>query len=144
MDEEGKTRPEERLGCEGYYGFGGGYVSVKMREWLPSSGPGKQQIYCNTCPLRNECWQKHLDRVRKIFPALTEYFDKFMDEARENDDDRHPMMQWQEHLKEQGEEMVEPYTQIMMGNMEDGMAVAMGGEPKDRGDHTLPYPFIKH
>lgn len=118
-----RTPPPERLKCEGYFGFGGGYELKRY---------GARESYCNGCALGPACWQKHRDRVRGIVPELAAEADKLSEEM-------------------QGPDYVEAFTArfggpppdvtVMLGNVEDGMAVAVGAKPKDRGPGTLPWPF---
>jgi hypothetical protein len=40
--------------------------------------------------------------------------------------------------------MADPYMTVVCGNIEDGSSVALSGKPVDRGEFTLPYPFVTH
>ena len=122
---------EERLNCLGYYGFGGGY---KMGRRGSDSGP-TGPIYCtNGCPISKKCWDKHRERTATIIPGLTEEFNRMAEKI------QGPKLveTWFDKYK-----LVDPFTVIMAGNIEDGIAIGVGGQIKDRGPGTLPFPFVE-
>lgn len=146
---------EERLGCEGYYGFGGGWAMARGFKAPPEQtnggpdpapGPG-QPIYCNTmCERSDTCWELHRKRVRRVLPALAIHFEQFAREHEQSDDERHVMAAWAEYLEEHDMggpgQFIEPYTTVMAGNLEDGARVGSGEDPKERGKlGTLSYPL---
>lgn len=128
--------PKE-LGCFGYFGFGGG--------WLKTAHPllAGDEIYCNTCRLAQECWQRHRRRTRGMFPGLMELEDQLMSEG----------LKGPAFLKEYGKRLEEmghgpanthapPEIFTNVGNIEDGMAVGLGHKPKDRDPYTITWPLI--
>jgi hypothetical protein len=48
---------------------------------------------------------------------------------------------WQLEMNTNG---ADPYTTVMMGNIEDGVSVREIGKPKDRKEFTSPWPFRVH
>jgi len=117
---------EDRLGCEGYFGFGGGWAMVNV---IVKHG---NALYCNRCPKGQSCWTAHKKRVALLVPGLTAEFER-----------RAQKMQGPELVRAWFDEFkcTDPYTTVMGGNIEDGILVAMEGKPKDRGENTLPWPF---
>lgn len=132
MEAVGRTEDamdvEKELNCEGYFGFGGGYVMGKRGKPLPG-----EASYCNTCPLKDSCWTKHKERCATIVPAVVAAFEEMA-----------KMMKGPELVQTwwQIYDAPDPYTTILVGNMKDGTAVAVTGKPKDRGQNTLPWPFV--
>lgn len=112
-----------KIGCFGYHGFGIGYVLIREG---PEHPPG-----CSICSVRNDCWQAHRRRVQSILPALCREVDQIFDE----------------HGTQEGVRICferygsEPYAAVMVGNMEDGAAIAAGEPPNDRGPYTLSWPL---
>lgn len=121
---------EDELGCEGFFGFGGGYDRGKgVRR--PNDA-----LYCSgTCKRARTCWTKHMARVESIFPASTALFKRV---ARRFGGQRAVAL-WAKKYK-----MTEPYSSVSVGNITDGMAIAAGKLPEDRGPATLPWPFRIH
>lgn len=112
---------EEETKCNGYFGFGSG---VNL---------GKENTgYCVTCPLNEECYATHKDRMRQLFTDLCAEYDE-----KEKEMNPYSLVIWwtQKHGRP------DPYILGMTHNMEDGAIVKAGGTPKNRGIGTLPYPF---
>jgi len=127
---------EDRLGCFGYYGFGGGYAMVKWGVADDTRGA----IYCGQgCRRSSKCWDRHRDRVRMMFPDLTQ----LADEIAETHRGAAYMTEWLKQSGQSPESLVEPFSSVVMGNMEDGAAVASGGRPKDRGEWSLAWPLSR-
>lgn len=122
-------KPEEFLRCLGYFGFGGGWAMTADSFYHGKKG----EMYCNACPVAKACWDKHRERVKKLYPAMVERFEELIAEHKGNGQAAAYAM-----IREYG---IEPYMAVMMGNVEDGASVGAGELPKDRGDATLPYPF---
>lgn len=118
---------EHRLECLGYYGFGGGWDAQNRKQQ-------NRELYCNRCSFRKECWDDHRIRIIKVFPELTAEFDKLAAEKGGPE---------AVGLWHAANNMLDPYSLVMMTNIEDGHAAAAGTKPKDRGVLTLPYPFTK-
>lgn len=91
--------------------------------------------YCQTCPLHESCWEQHKERVRDLFPDLVAVFDEMVEEAGGRGD----LAVKRFHDEFGG---TEPYLSVMMGNLEDGILAQKKGQVKDRGEGTLPYPFM--
>lgn len=118
---------EEVLNCHGFYGFGGGWLMSK-----DGPIPGKQMYCGGDCPISQGCWDKHRERVTRMMPDAVSLFED-----------------WAKEL--QGPELVkkwfttfgvaDPYTVVMMGNLQDGTAVESSGIPRDRDEWTVPWPF---
>ena len=119
-------RWDVKLSCFGYWGFGGGYAQVKGYTY-PDSG-----LYCNVCPRTDGCWRAGKERAAGIFPDMVAEFEGRMAKGKSPA----VMEAW---FKEFG--IPDPYTVLTGGNIEDGMNVAAGGGPKDRGPHTLAWPL---
>lgn len=118
---------EQLLGCEGYFGFGGGYAAARDGKLGDS--------YCNHCPLRETCFLLHAERVRDMFPSIAIALDvlgadtglaggELLSEFRRRFASEH-----------------DPLTSVMRGNIEDGLRVGEGGSVRDRNRFTLPFPF---
>ncbi len=119
-------RWDVELHCEGYYGFGGGYA--KAREYTYEGN----QVYCNVCPVLISCWDKHKLRVAEMLPEMTKEFER----RAEKKQGMELMDEWWKEFHD-----ADPYTIVMGGNLEDGMAAALTGKIKDRGPFTLTWPF---
>jgi len=124
---------ELQLNCFGYFGFASGF---SLAAWGNPSDT--REAYCGrACVQADACWQRHRARVRGIVPDLAATCDrvgalglgdKFMAEfARQSNQ---PI-----------DKVIEPYTAIMMGNMQDGAYVATTGVAKQRGECTLTWPL---
>lgn len=120
------------LNCLGFFGFGGGY---RMAELGPERAGAS---ICNSCPVNQECWEKHKARVAEMFPTITAAFERVA--AMHAGDVKAMMQTWQQVSGG----ATDPYVNVMGGNMEDGMAVRLIGAPKDRGSYSLPWPFMTH
>lgn len=116
---------EEVLYCKGYYGFGGGYLMAVSHQ---------KELYCNRCPEAQPCWDKHRLRTKRLFPTVTEAFDRLV--AMVGTEKAIPA--WYNETQ-----TADPYIAVMGGNIEDGGAVALTGKVKPRGEGTLVYPFKK-
>lgn len=123
---------EKELNCKGYWGFGGGHL-------IGQAGRPKQNqpLYCGQCPLSQECWDAHRARVSMLIPGMTIAFDRI---AKKHEGNPDAMM---EEWFKLSEGAPDPYTVVMGGNVEDGIAVGSGGEPKKRGEGTLRFPFVE-
>lgn len=124
-----RTAWEIELGCFGYFGFGGGYAAVK--EDKTGSGHG---LYCNVCPLAKDCWQEHRRRAVELFPDLMAELEKLLDAN--PDDGGRALGAFYARFK-----CASPDIAMNGGNIEDGMAVAIGDKPKDRARGTLTWPL---
>jgi hypothetical protein len=128
-----KERIEERLGCEGYFGFGGGWALAKG---LFAESP--RSSYCNECPQNEPCWFRHRGRVMFLLPVVTASFLDLAMQKQMEDPNAGPeiVKAWFEQ-----HHMADPFSTVLAGNMEDGARVAAGESPKDRGAFTLPWPL---
>jgi hypothetical protein len=125
-------RPEIALHCEGFYGLGAGWESVKR--------PDVAGLYCNACPLGKRCWEAHKDRIRSLLPAMMDRYDDVVEEAKA--------------AGAVGSEIVDavraafdgldPLLTVMGENVEDGVRIANQMAPKFRGEFTIPWPFRTH
>jgi len=126
---------EERLGCFGYFGFGSGYALAK---W--GSPDDTRELYCSrACRRSTRCWDRHRRRAREHFPDLVELAEEI---ARTHHGPAY-MQEWLARTEQSPDKFVEPFTTMMMGNMEDGTIVANGGQPKPRGSASLVWPLTK-
>ena len=114
------------LKCKGYYGFGGGYAKAKGFSYEDN------QIYCSVCPTSSACWEEHKRRTAELIPGLTKEFERRAKEQPQPE----LMEEWYKEFH-----TADPYTLVVGGNVEDGMAVVIGGAPKDRGPYTLAWPL---
>lgn len=121
-----KKKLEKQLNCVGFMGFGSGYGMAKG--WSGKNGA----VYCNICPARRECWEKHKERCTEAVPALVEEFEKMAKSL----NGPHLVKAWND--KYGG---LDPYLTFMHGNLEDGVRVAQGFQPKDREEFTLSWPL---
>lgn len=125
---------EQELSCEGYFGFGGGASMARRRS--RSWAPDEPELYCSAgCPLRDSCWDKHRARVTRLVPEAVESFEALVREC--GDDGQEALHRWV--VRTDG--LLDPYSTMMTGNIEDGAAVANGGQPKDRAQFTLSWPL---
>lgn len=122
---------QEEYGCEGFYGFGAG-VEIARNALFAGAG-----LYCSRgpttgCPISQKCWDAHRERVNVLLPAVAEFIEKLQARG----------FQGPQLAKMVYDELgTEPYSAVMLGNIEDGGAIANGLPPKDRSEMTLPYPF---
>lgn len=121
-EQEARTRPEDELGCAGFFGFGSGWMVEKQ------GIPADRAWYCNTCPTKSACWDAHRLRVQAFFPELTATFEEMAKAL------KGPALvkRW---LDEFGK--ADPYTTVMLGNFQDGIAVGAGEQPANRGAYTI-------
>lgn len=126
-------RLDEELACVGFYGFGGGVETGRRSNRGHQPRPG-EPIYCNRCPQKNECWQKHRARVREMFPAAAAEFDRILAECGKNG--QLAVERFYQMHKSAPDDLT-----VFAGNMEDGISVGAGALVRDRGPSTLPYPF---
>ena len=125
-------RIEAHFNCFGYWGCGGGWeIRNSRRE------PDGRVIYCNRCPLRLDCWQRHRQRVRECFPDASAAFDAILDGSGEGGESGQVAVQRFSELHQS----VPPDIVVFKGNIEDGSRVALGIGPKDRGPYTITFPF---
>lgn len=128
-----EVRLEDRLGCVGYFGFGSGYALAKFGQ-----APDTAELYCSrACRRGATCWDRHRDRVRTLYPDLA----ALADDIAKTHKGQAYIEEWLKRTAQRTDRLVEPFTTVMMGNMEDGGCVAIGGRPKDRGDSTLAWPL---
>jgi len=121
-----KKNLHKKLNCIGFYGFGSGWGHERGYDGKDSA------MYCNGCVAGKECWEKHKLRVAGFTPDLVAEFEK-----------RAKTVQGPELVKQWMDEfgMGDPYTHVMLGNIEDGGRVASGFQPTDREDMTLSWPL---
>lgn len=140
MTERIGQRLEDELGCEGYYGFGAGYL------WAKKGGPTKlhgedREDYCSSLCARKElCWFRHRGRVMWLLPTLTATFLNICHQVRADD----PNASYDEIVKRwiaEAGNMADPFTTVLTGNLEDGGSVANAGRVKPRGPFTIRWPF---
>lgn len=139
---------EDELGCEGFYGFGSGYLIGRALK-----GGGDQalyhpenQNYCGgTCARSAACWWRHKGRVVWLTPDLTALLEGLAHDPLNPLQGPALIREYAERTKQDpARSMVEPYVSVMGGNIEDGMACGAGGQPKDRGPfHRLPWPLTR-
>ena len=127
---------QEFLNCLGFYGFGGGWVAAQ-----PSRRREDGSIYCDHCPLGQDCWTKHLERTRLLLPCTSAVFDEIAE--RHGEDVAATFSEWAKVSKttKPGDAVPDPYLFTMMYNMEAGAAVALGKKPKDSGRFSLTWPL---
>jgi hypothetical protein len=125
---------EEQVGCFGYHGFGSGYAMEKWGVAPDVNG----ELYCGRSSQRSACWDRHRARVRQLFPDLADLADEIAATHLGAD----YMKEWLRRTEQGSRNLVEPYTTVMMGNLEDGAGVASGGRPKYRAQGTLAWPLI--
>lgn len=125
---------EDQLGCFGYFGFASG---VSLALFGTPDGP-RGELYCNRCPKGQTCWQRHRDRVRTIFPELTALADEI---AAKYEGVHYILELCRQTGQNPNNPLAEPYTCVLMGNMEDGAQIAHDQAPRDRGPGTLVWPL---
>lgn len=127
---------EDRLGCFGYFGFGGGWARARQARRMRNH-PHPAVSYCNVCPRRRDCWARHRERVGKLFPAAWGLMLEIVE--------RHPDDQGNAIIEEWAEltdGAVPPDFTVNAGNIEDGIEVGSGRTPKDRGERlSLTWPL---
>lgn len=118
---------EDDLACTGFYAFGGGYAGGDDPEAHGES------LYCNECPLREECWTKHRRRVARLMPWLVATFNRYREMATS---DREAVARFRADF-----DIPDPFNAVMIGNFEDGLARGQGEEPPAReSTRTLEEP----
>lgn len=125
---------EELLKCFGYYGFGGGWALRRFGTTVDTN----RETYCARCPKAHGCWDEHRYRARELFPDMTAAFDKLAETL------QGPALveEWIKTSGQSVDHFVEPYSTLMLGNMEDGILVADELPPKDRGHSSLTWPLV--
>lgn len=120
---------EETLHCMGYYGFGGGYL-------LGQRGPAEafegQELYCGRCPKSQACWDAHRARVKSAVPEACQAFEDLVAEVGSQKAVAQMLAEFQQ---------ADPYSTVMMGNLQDGSRVANKMAPMDRERFTIPWPL---
>ena len=113
----------ELLQCVGYWGFGTGYQLGRNLLQVGST------TYCNMCPHRIICWTQHKARCAEIIPAVAEEFEKMACTI------IGPTLvkQWIQQYN-----VMDPYSVVAAGNIQDGILISQGQPPEDRGEGTLP------
>lgn len=128
----------EEFNCVGYFGFGNGVYL--HREGPP--GAGQPLPTCSECPAAAECWTKHRDRVRTLFPDLMGVLDRLTATGlRGGALVTAYAVEVSALLDLPPNKVAPPEMHVMLGNLEDGSRIAAGMEPQDRGPGTLRYPF---
>lgn len=126
-------RLEQELGCFGLLGFGSGVVwgraNIKPDEKLNGADG-----YCaKGCEVAARCLLAHRQKVQLLYPRATRHFDGLM----KNIGQANAMRAWS---KAHPQTPHEPYLLQIIMNIEDGVAVAQTGRPRERGRHTLGWP----
>lgn len=69
--------------CLGFYLYGAGYFARDDNTLGVLRGERNTRHFClGECPLRQECEDKHEERVRELLPEDCERFDRMMHDAR--------------------------------------------------------------
>lgn len=118
-----------QLNCLGYFGFGSGYASQKIEQFVPREAKGA----CDVCPVAAACLDKHRRRVAAVFVVACSTWDSIP--ANEGHERMEAMRRFGSNFR-QG-----PYQMVAIGNTEDGIRVAHATLPANRGRMTLPWPF---
>ncbi len=126
-------RIHERLGCFGYFGFGGGWEHARRLKRLRHAAGSAH--FCNVCPVRAECWKRHRERCLELFPAAMALWNEIRDR---HEDYGARRVAWRELSKS---DSTTPDLVVNGANIEDGQRVATGLEPKDRARGTLSWPL---
>lgn len=137
-------RIEDEQNCEGYYGFGAGVLIGRALPLGPQAAyhPENQNYCAGLCTRKELCWWRHKGRVVFNHGALTALLEGLAHDPL-NPLTGPPLLE--EYARQTRQDTtqgyVEPYLNVMGGNIEDGMSVAAGRGVKDRGRWTLPWPF---
>jgi hypothetical protein len=123
----------QRLGCFGYYGFGGGWALAGLPRPDDTNATA-----CGKCEQRGACWIAHKDRVRRVVPDLAAIADDVAKQYKGADYIRVLMARTGQTDRSK---LVEPFLSVMMANTADGARVAQGTKPRARGEHTLRWPL---
>ena len=134
MNSGRRKKIHERLGCFGYFGFGGGWEHARRVKRL--RGAAGSSHYCNVCPVRAGCWQRHRQRCAALFPAAMELWNEILE--RNGDRSGPSFAEWRELTKG---DTATPDLAVNGGNIEDGHRVAYGKAPLDRDRGTLLWPL---
>lgn len=127
---------EDELGCEGFYGFGSGYLMGRAQKagGAQALHHPENENYCGgTCARSQACWWRHKGRVVFLSPDLTALLEGL------SHDPLNPLAgpalikEYAEQTRQTFPHVVEPYVAVMAGNIEDGIACGAGGQPQDRG-----------
>lgn len=130
---------QHRLGCFGYFGFGGGWEMARRRRRVVTSGgqPVGTSGYCEVCRLRKGCIERHRERAREVFPDAMELLDTIYQELEDFSIDA-VFHEWKRRTKST---TVPPDVALHFGNMEDGERVARELDPHNRDRGTLTWPL---
>lgn len=125
---------EDTLNCFQFFGFGAGYASQRVAEFMPLNA----KRYCDVCRFRDACLSKHRERTRQFMPGLTQAFDQATEQGLTGHARQIYVM---DRFQLPPNTECDPYQLFANANTEDGIRVGMGGMPADRGQATLVYPF---
>lgn len=117
----------ERLRCLGYWGLGSGWA-VARRLVARSDG----SAFCTRCPHSQACWTLHRDRVQRLLPEASRRFEALAASV----GGPAAATTWVREFK-----APDPFTALVMANLQDGAHVSVGWKPKDRGPATIPWPI---
>lgn len=136
---------EDELGCEGYYGFGTGYVLGRALDGGGAQAlhhPENQNYCAASCVRGAACWWRHKGRVVFLVPDLTALLEGLAHDPFNPLKGPALLEEYATRTKQEWPRVVEPYIMVMAGNVEDGMLCGGGGRPKERGPfHRLPWPL---
>jgi len=97
--------------------------------------------YCNRCPKSARCWGAMKARAAQLLPAAAAEFERLHDEGKQG---RELIAAWQELTKdEHGKSVVDPYTAVMLANVEAGAQMHETGLwSATRGTLSPPCPLV--
>ena len=61
--------------CVGYFGYGTGRGAAFAKAVADATGKD-QQVPCNSCPVKQECWDQAKVRAHTLFPVSVDAFEK--------------------------------------------------------------------
>lgn len=132
---------QDRLGCFGYFGFGGGWEMARRRRRVAHKGgqPVGGSSYCNACRIRIACVERHKERARELFPDAMALYDQIEAEL-EDFPESYLVTEWRRRTKS---EAPPPPVAVATGNMRDGALVARELNPEKREEASLTWPLVQ-
>lgn len=112
--------------CVGFFGYANGRGAIFGKAVADATGR-PQPTPCNGCPENQKCWEGLKLRAREVFPALVDAFEEMAEVVKGPE----LMKRWSEKMGRDGKGFADPYSYVMLTNMEVGILHAHGESPSE-------------